>query len=212
MDVTSILNGQWDFRIEHKGIKVFSSRISGSDIQGFKGEVELRVSLKKLISLFHDMPNYTRWVHHLTSMEILEKIEVVEYMVRQVIDAPWPLQQREVIMRTRLVAAGDNGIALTMQEEPDYLPLNPQYHRVLHSRGTWVFTPEGHDLIRVIFAMHLDPGKEVPAAVSNAGMFEVPFYTMNNLRALLQDQSYNPTWPNELEEHLAIIEDDPSQL
>ncbi len=212
MDVASILNGQWDFRIEHKGIKIFSSCISGSDIQGFKGEVELRVSLKKLISIFHDMQNYTRWVHHLTTMEILEKVDAVEYMVRQVIEVPWPLQQREVIMRTRLVAAGDNAIALTMQEEPDYLPLNPHYHRVLHSRGTWVFTPEGDELIRVIFAMHLDPGKEVPAALSNTGMFEVPFYTMNNLRTLLQDQTYNPAWPKELEDHLAIIEDDLSPL
>jgi hypothetical protein len=207
MDVVSILDGKWEFRIEHKGIKVFSSRVSGSDIHGFKGEVALNVSLRKLISLFNDMANYTRWVHHLAEMEILEKVDAAEYIVRQVINVPWPMQQREVIMRTRLVGVGENGIAIAMKEEPNYLPVNPKYHRVSHSTGTWVFTPDGHGVVRVIFAMHLDPGKEVPAAASNAGMFEVPFYTLNNLRNLLQDTSYNPPWPEELEQHLSIVED-----
>ena len=41
MDVASILNGKWEFRVEYKGIKIFSSKVSGSEILGFKGEVEL---------------------------------------------------------------------------------------------------------------------------------------------------------------------------
>jgi len=28
MDVTSILNGNWEFRVEHKGIKIYSSRVA----------------------------------------------------------------------------------------------------------------------------------------------------------------------------------------
>ncbi len=72
MDVGSILQGDWKFRIEHKGIKIYSSKVNGSDIHGFKGEAEIEVSLKKLISLFHDMPSYNRWVHHLVDMQILD--------------------------------------------------------------------------------------------------------------------------------------------
>ena len=209
MDVTSILNGNWEFRVEHKGIKIYSSRVSGSDIYGFKGELELRVSLKKLISLFHDMANFKRWVHRLVELEVLEKHDFTEYVMRQVIDTPWPLQQREVIMRSLQVSAGDNAIALTMKEEPDYLPLNPKYHRVQHATGIWVFSPNGHGVVQVTFVMHLDPGQDVPPPVSNAGLFEVPFYSLKNLRTLLNDTSYNPPWPKELEQHLSIIEDEP---
>ena len=36
MDVISIMNGKWEFRVEHKGIKIFSSKVSGSEIFGFK--------------------------------------------------------------------------------------------------------------------------------------------------------------------------------
>ncbi|MEI7696186.1 MAG: START domain-containing protein [Chlorobium sp.] len=209
MDVASILDGKWEFRIEHKGIKVFSSLVTGSDIYGFKGEVELVVSLKRLLSLFNDMQNYTRWVRHLAAMDVLEMVDATEYIVRQVISVPWPMQEREVIMRTRLEASGENGVAITMKEEPDYWPLNPAYHRIGHSTGIWVFTPDGHGAVQVTFAMHLDPGKDVPAAASNAGMFEVPFYTLNNLRTLLQDKSYTPQWPAELEQYISIVEDAP---
>ncbi len=209
MDVVSMMNGKWEFRIEHKGIKIFSSKVSGSEILGFKGEIELQVSLKKLLSLFYDMANFNRWVHQLAEMEVLEKNEHTEYVVRQVINTPWPLKQREVIMRSRLVSAGDNAIALTMKQEPEYIPDNPKYHRVQHATGMWVFTPNGHGVVSVIFIMHLDPGKDVPAPMSNAGLFEVPFYSLNNLSSLLGDTSYNPPWPDELEEYLTIIEDEP---
>ena len=212
MDVISIMNGKWEFRVEHKGIKIFSSKVSGSEIFGFKGEIELQVSLKKLLSLFYDMANFNRWVHKLAEMEVLEKSENTEYVVRQVINTPWPLRQREVIMRSRIVSAGDNAIALTMKQEPEYLPANPKYHRVQHATGMWVFTPNGHGVVNVVFVMHLDPGKDVPAQVSNAGLFEVPFYSLSNLRSLLPDTSYNPPWPEELEAYLSIIEDEPEML
>jgi len=207
MDVALILQRNWQFRVEHKGIKIYSSKVSGYDIHSFKGESEMKVPLKKLISLFHDMPSYSRWVHQLTSMDVLEKTDDIEYVVRQIIKTPWPLQEREVILRTGLVSAGENSIAVTMQGEPDYLPHNPKYHRVRHSSGMWVFTPTSHGKVHIAFVMHIDPGKDVPASVSNAGMFEVPFYSMNNMRTLIMDASYNPSYPEEIEQHLSIIED-----
>jgi hypothetical protein len=208
MDVVSILQRDWEFRVEHKGIRVFSSKVIDSDIQSFKGEVELPVSFRKVISLFHDMGNYGRWVHQLAEMEVLEK-DGIDYVVRQVINTPWPLQKREMIMRTSLASAGENSIAITMTGEPDYLPLNPAFHRVRHSSGLWVFTPNGHGNVHLVFVMHIDPGDDVPAAVANAGMFDVPFYSLNKLRALAMDGSYNPAFPDEIEQHLSIVEDVP---
>jgi hypothetical protein len=211
MDIESILHAKWAFRVEHKGIKVFSSKVSGSDIHGFKGEMEMPASLKKVVSLFHDMSSYNRWVHQLGSMEVLEKTDGVEYVVRQIINTPWPLQKREMILRTGLVLAGENAIGVTMKGEPDYLPDNPNYHRIRHSTGMWVFTPTGHGTLHSTFVMHVDPGKDVPAPVSNAGMFEVPFYSLNNMRTLVMDDSYNPPYPKEIEQHLSIVEDVPDK-
>ena len=212
MDVGLILQADWKFRIEHKGIKIYSSRVNGSDIHGFKGEAEIEVSLKKLISLFHDMPSYNRWVHHLVEMHVLDNSDPVEYVVRQIIKTPWPLQPREVIMRTGLTSAGDNSVVLTMKAEPDYLPGNPEYHRVRHATGMWVFRPTTEGRVNITFAMHIDPGKDVPSTMSNAGMFEVPFYSLNNLKTLLKDASYNPSYPEEIELHLSIIDDTAEKL
>jgi hypothetical protein len=208
MDVATILTRNWDFRVEHKGIRIYSSKVTGSDIHSFKGEAELQVPFKKLISLFHDMTNYGRWVHQLAEMEVLEK-SGIDYVVRQVINTPWPLQNREMIMRTGLAPAGENAIAVTMTGEPDYLPVNSKYHRVRHASGLWVFTPNGHGKVHLVFVMHIDPGKDVPAALGNAGMFDVPFYSLNNLRKLAMDSSYNPPYPVEIEQHLTIVEDVP---
>ena len=212
MDVELILHGDWAFRVEHKGIKIYSSKVSGSDIHSFKGEAEMPVSLRKLISLFNDMGSYNRWVHQLADIDILEKNDGVEYVLRQTINTPWPLQKREMIVRTGLVSAGENAIGVIMKGEPDYLPENPKFHRVRHSTGLWVFTPTDQGTVHTTFVMHVDPGKDVPAPVSNAGLFEVPFYTLNNMRTLVLDGSYNPPYPEDIDRHLSIIEDVPDQL
>ncbi|NTV93703.1 MAG: START domain-containing protein [Chlorobiaceae bacterium] len=211
MDVQSALNVNWEFRVEHKGIRIFSSKVRGSDILGFKGETEFPVTFKKLISLFYDTASYHRWVHQLAGMDILEKKDCLEYVVRQVINAPWPLPKREMIVRTGLESAGENAVAITMTSEPDYLPLTPGYHRVRHARGVWIFSPVDHGRVHISFVMHVDPGKDVPSPVSNTAMFEVPFYSLQNMRSLITDSSYNPPYPAEIENHLCIIEDIPDK-
>ena len=211
MDVASVLEGSWQFRVEHKGIKIFSSTVSGSDIQGFKGEAEITVSMRKLVSLFHDMASYNRWVHQLADIDVLEKIDGLEYVVRQIINTPWPLQKREMILRTGFISTGENSLAVTISGEPDFLPDNPKYHRVRHSKGIWIFTPTSPGTIHITFVMHIDPGKDVPASVSNSGLFEVPFYSLNNLRTLLKDASYNPPYPEIMDQYRSIIENDPDK-
>jgi hypothetical protein len=208
MDVARALAGNWEFRVDHKGIRIFSSKMKGSRVLGFKAETEFPVSFKKLVSLFHDFGSYGRWVHHMTEMEVLNRNEDLEYVIRQVINAPWPLLRREMISRTSLHTAGEGAIAVMMDGVPDYLPANPLYHRVRELRGVWVLLPMEGGRVHITFVMHVNPGSDVPPAVSNTALFDVPFHSLHKLRALATNPSYNPPWPEEVDEHLHIIEDD----
>lgn len=53
--------------------------------------------------------------------------------------------------------------------------------------------------------MHINPGSDVPPPVSNTAMFEVPFYSLQNMRNLLANGSYDPPYPEEIEKYLRII-------
>lgn len=207
MDVAAALEGNWEFRVDHKGIKVFSSKRPGSEVLGFRGEVEFEVSLKKLVSLFHDFPSYDRWVHQLFEMQVLERSESLEYVVRQVINTPWPMPKREMILRTELHTSESGAIALTMEGVPDYLPAKPGLHRVRETTGVWIILPAGNGRVHVTFVMHMNPGDDVPPALSNTALFEVPFYSLQRMRALAQDPAYRPPWPEEVDGCVHIIED-----
>ncbi len=207
MDVATALAGNWEFRVEHKGIRVYSSRIAGSSVLGFKGEAEFEVPFRKLVSLFHDFTSYRRWVHQLAEMEVLDSNNELEYVIRQVINTPWPMPKREMIVRTGLHASEAGAVALTMQGVPEYLPLRPNLHRVRETRGVWVFMPIEGGKVHITFVMHMNPGNDVPPALSNAALFEVPFYSLQKMRTLAQDTSYNPPWPSVVDDHF-VIEDD----
>lgn len=205
MDVQSILQANWAFRVEHKGIRIFSLKLNNSDILGFKGEAVFPVTFRRLISLFYDTDCYHRWLHRLAEVEVLEKNDGFEYVVRQLVDTPWPLPRREMIVRTGLAQVGDNAIAVTMSGEPDYMSLNQRYYRIRHCRGLWIFTPSGDSNVHLTFVMHINPGSDVPPPVSNTAMFEVPFYSLQNMRNLLANGSYDPPYPEEIEKYLRII-------
>ncbi|NTU94025.1 MAG: START domain-containing protein [Chlorobiaceae bacterium] len=209
MDVATALEGNWDFRVEHKGIRVFSSKVPGSPVLGFKGEAEFKVPFRKLVSLFHDFRSYGRWVHQLAEMEVLDHNDELEYVIRQVINTPWPMPKREMIVRTGLHASEAGAVALTMQGVPDYLPPRTDLHRVRETRGVWVFMPLEGGKVHVTFVMHMNPGSDVPPALSNAALFEVPYYSLQKMRILAEDASYKPDWPKVVDNHLHISEDIP---
>lgn len=207
MDVATALEGNWEFRVDHKAIKVYSSKISGSQVLGFKAEAIFEVSLRKLVSLFHDFDSYGRWVHQLSEMQVLHQDDSLDYVVRQVLNTPWPLPKREMIVRTELHTSEAGALALTMSGLPDYLPEKPDFHRVRKAWGAWVLMPVEGSKVHVTFVMHIDPGSDIPPALSNAALFEVPFYSLQKMRALAQDPSYTPPWPSVVDDHLCIIED-----
>ncbi|AAM72402.1 MAG TPA: hypothetical protein DEB17_08225 [Chlorobaculum sp.] len=211
MDVASALEGNWEFRVDHKNIKIFSSKIRGSQVLGFKGEAVFEASLRKLISLFHDFGNYGKWVHQLSEMEVLHKSDELDYVVRQVLNTPWPIPKREMIVRTALHASEEGALALTMTGIPDYVPLKPDFHRVREARGGWILMPVDGGKVHVTFVMHLDPGSDIPPALSNAALFEVPFYSLLKMRDLAQNPSYKPAWPSVVDNHVTIIEDVPDK-
>ena len=207
MDVAKALEGNWEFRVEHKDIRIFSSKIPGSDVLGFKGETEFTVPFRKLVSLFHDFASYPRWVHQLAEMQVLEENGELEYVVRQVINTPWPMPKRELLIRTGLQVADAGAVALTMKGVPDYLPKRPDMHRVMETSGVWVFMPIDGGRVHITFVMHMNPGSDVPASLSNAALFEVPFYSLHKMRTLAQENSYKPAWPSIVDEHFHISED-----
>ncbi|NTW53384.1 MAG: START domain-containing protein [Chlorobaculum sp.] len=211
MEVASALEGNWEFRVDHKNIKIFSSKISGSQVLGFKGETVFEASLKKLISIFHDFGSYGKWVHQLAEMEVLHQSDDLDYVVRQVLNTPWPIPKREMIVRTCLHASEEGALALTMTGIPDYAPSRPDVHRVRDAKGVWILMPVEKGKVHVTFVMHLDPGSDIPAALSNAALFEVPFYSLLKMRNLAQDPSYNPAWPSVVDNHITIIEDEPGR-
>ena len=206
MDFERAREDNWEFRVEHKDIWIYSAKMKNSAVHGFKGIIEFPVSLRRLISLFHDTGNYRRWVHQLASLRVLEKGDNLEYVIHQIINTPWPFPKREMIVRTALDTEGENGIAVTMKAEPDYIPAKPGYFRIRETYGKWVFEPLENDVVRITFLMYVDPGKDVPPPMSNTAMFEVPFYSLQNLRNLAFDNSYNPPYPQEVDEYISISE------
>ena len=85
---------------------VVYARKAESGLVEFRGVTRARSSLAAFVALFEDVDNMPNWVDRTERVEVLERVSETEVIARTVTSAPWPLKQREVVVRSRIEQIG----------------------------------------------------------------------------------------------------------
>ena len=98
---------------------------------------------------------------------VLEEEGYARAYVYGIVDAPWPMQDRDTVVRFdyRQEAGGD--ITITINNFPDYLPHAEGYVRVPDFGGYWRLRPQQDGQVEVTYQVHGDPGGWIPVWVAN---------------------------------------------
>lgn len=172
----------WNLVREVDGISVHTRPVEGSGIREFKGSVLVSAPAESIRSLLRDAGRFVEWFPNTPESRLLSREESVSYQYT-VIDAPWPVVDRDNIFRNETTIDPRSGrISIRISAAPDDYPEHPERVRVRHARGEWLLEPVRADATRVTFTMHLDPGGGVPQWLINSQIVETPFDALTNLR------------------------------
>ena len=112
-------------------------------------------------------------------------------VVYQLVSAPWPVSDREIITRSQGYLDPDTSeVYIKLECMPDYLPLNDKYVRVPQLEGAWNIIPLSQDQCRVVFRLHIEPGGEIPSWLANIAVIDTPYHTLTNLREMVKQEKY----------------------
>jgi len=181
----------WSLATDKDDIKIYTRSVSGSSFKEFKAEMTVRASLSALVELLDDVENQVNWIHNCAEARRLRTISRTEGINYTVIKAPWPVTDRDLIIRYKITQdEKTKEVKIEMTGDKSYIAEKRGLVRVPSMAGTWLYTPVGRGLVKITYQVHSETGGFVPASIANAFVVDAPYYTFINMREELKKPKY----------------------
>jgi hypothetical protein len=168
-------------------IKVYTCHNDTSRFKSIVAEFTLHTTLDQLAQFVFDTPNYTTWQFNTIEAQTIRKISSSEQIYHTVIEAPWPVIDRDMVVRMRIQRSDQNMVIHTESEE-GILPRKELYIRVPSSRGMWIVKEKNKNILQIKYTMQIDPGGAVPSWLVNWVCAQAPYESFKNLKAILENK------------------------
>ena len=163
-----LLAGDWTTVFEAENLRVEQRDYHGSALREIRGVTRVGASLNALMALLKDARFNRHWVYRSGGAQILQENGYAQAYVHGIVDAPWPMQDRDTVVRFDYQQQADTGdITITITNFPDFLPPRDGLVRVPDFGGYWQLRPLEEGWVEVTYQVHGDPGGWIPVWVAN---------------------------------------------
>jgi hypothetical protein len=174
----------WQHVDEDDGIQLWEHQIPGQLIPGFRGQVHIDVGLAPIISAIEDYRAHPKWMHRCAESTVLKQLNELESVMYNRTDSPWPVADRDVVVRTRKDVSPDgNTVLMSFKNVSD--PLKPQVKGVVRLPkliGHYKLTRVGPNKTLVEYQVEADPGGSLPDWIVERVAKDMPYQTLSHLR------------------------------
>jgi hypothetical protein len=181
----------WELLRDEAAIQVLARAVPGSKIKELKGITQVQSSLAGLVALLQDAEANVEWVYHSGGVRILRQVSEREAYVYAITEAPWPISDRDAIIRFSLQQNPRNRVVtITMSGYPDYMEPQQSYVRMPVFEGFWQLTPLPNGWVEIVCQLHAEPGGYIPDWLANSAAQKAAYQTLLNLQQIISRQKY----------------------
>ncbi|HMO61565.1 MAG TPA: START domain-containing protein [Ferruginibacter sp.] len=190
---TLLVFGQkdWTLKVDKDGIKVYTKNLDNSPFKAVKSVCTIETSLSRLTAVLMDINSTADWVYATKKCVVLKTISASEVIYYSEIDAPWPVSNRDFIVR--LWAEQDEKtkvVSILSENKPSYLPVYGNIVRIQHSHSQWLLHPLPNGQVRVEFELQVNPGGNIPAWLINMFATKGPYESFKKLKQQVKKPVY----------------------
>ena len=145
-------------------------------------------SKELVIRVLSSLEHTSQWLEEVASIETLVMVSHSEFVLRTVLNSPWPFKQRELIS---CVTTNFEPQVTTINIEScsDRLALNEQFVRITDLKSRWVITATSKSSVVVNYQTWLDPAGAVPAFFFNLQLEKTTVKSLNRLQKVIEQAS-----------------------
>lgn len=179
--------GDWERVYTADNLLVERRAYAGSALSEIKGVTRVKASLNAVMALLKDDQFNNRWVYRSGGARILQESGYAQAYVYGVVDAPWPMRDRDTVVRFDYVQQPlTREISITISNFPDFTPLKDEFVRVPDFGGFWHLRPQRDGWVEVTYQVYGDPGGRIPVWLANYAAALSVTRTLQNMGPALQ--------------------------
>ena len=168
---------EWELVKSSDGIEVFTRTTEAMDYKAFKSVATIEADIESFVALIQDVEVLHEWGYKLKSSELLERNGDTLQIYFAEAKAPFPYRNRYGIYLNEFV------LLVNYEFDVDDLVM-------LKGSGYWKVIQLENQKLKVVFEMQVDPGKGIPAWLSNMFADESPYETMLSVKTELKKAKY----------------------
>lgn len=191
----------WELKVDKEGIKVYTKSADNSSLKSVKTVCTIDASLSRLTAVLLDIDRTIDWVYATKKCSLLKQVSQSELIYYSEIDAPWPVSNRDFIVR--LWAVQDEKtkvVSILAENKPSYLAEKDGIVRIKHSVSKWLIEPLPNGKVKVEYTLQVDPGGNIPVWLINLFATKGPYESFKKLKLQVKKDIYNNV-------HLPFIKD-----
>ncbi|HOX82802.1 MAG TPA: START domain-containing protein [Chryseolinea sp.] len=142
-------------------------------------------TVEELLTFLKQVDRYTAWQYNMCSAKTLKVVSDSAIIVRTEIDAPWPVDNRELIVEYSFSQSSHKKLKVITKTLMFDYPFSENVVRVPFSHAEWDVEMVDNTL-HVTYSMKIDPGGSVPAWLVNMAMADGPHQSFVKLKKLLE--------------------------
>lgn len=194
MDPKKILNHDfesWRLEKDAKGIKVYTKLENGEVLAKVKIRSNITHSMSSVVALFLDVPGMTSWVYNCGKSNIIERISDTEMVNYQLIKAPWPVSDRDMVVKMQVIQDPKTKVVKVHSVSvPDYIPEVSGVVRIPKMESTYHLVPLADGTIELDYYLHFDPGGLVPEWLVNSSIVLGPYNSTEKMLEKIRQDRY----------------------
>jgi hypothetical protein len=158
----------WETLSDEQNILLQRRPYQGSPLQEIRGVTSIQSSLSAAVALLRDARFNEYWVYRSGGAQILQAEGYRTAWVYGVVDAPWPIQDRDTVVRFDYRQHPvTKTIVISIHNAPDFIAAKSEYVRVPDFGGHWKLEPRPGGWIEVTYQVYGKPGGQLPVWLAN---------------------------------------------
>jgi len=165
------------------GITVEQETEPGRALPILIGRTTMKASPPRILAWLTAVHTYVDWQHSCEEARVLTQPDGRRLTYNR-IGSPWPISDRDVVLRTSRENLANGGIRVEFRStDAAGFAATSGAVRMPRMVGSYVLTPNGNGETDVVYTVDSDPGGSLPDWLVRRAGKNLPFRTLQNLRA-----------------------------
>jgi hypothetical protein len=178
----------WERIDEDDGIATWKHEVPGQIVPGFRGQVVIAADIEVVRAAIEDVGSHTKWMHRCAESQVVKNLGEVENLVYNRTDSPWPVSDRDVVLKTKRVVntEGDEVLLAFQNTKSELKPEVEDVVRMPKLVGFYKLAKLKDGRTKVTYQVEADVGGSLPDWIVKRVVKEMPFETLSKLRDRVQ--------------------------